>query len=116
MTDRERDLEQAARRLLDEAAHNLDARTLSRLRHGRAEAWRLAHRGARARPQWQILAGGAALAGVVIAVAASLWLALSPRPPALVAVDDVDLLVAQEGPDFYTDLDFYRWVAAHEAG
>lgn len=115
MTDKERDLERAAQNLLDQAAHDLDARTLSRLRHARAEAWRRADHGV-GRGQSRILAGGAALAGVVIAVAAGLWLALSPRPPALAAVEDVDLLIAQEGPDFYTDLDFYRWVAAHEAG
>lgn len=119
MNDDERMLEQGTRRLLDRAARDLNERTLERLRHARAQAWRRAeatHRGQAPRraARW-LPAGGAAVAGLALAIAVVLW-PTRPQPVPALAADDLELLVAGEGPDFYAELEFYQWVAAHDAG
>ncbi|BAU49356.1 hypothetical protein SVA_2808 [Sulfurifustis variabilis] len=118
MSDEERTMEQGAKRLLDGAARNLDAQTLTRLRHARAEAWRRAEEANRdrtpGRAAWWLPVGAVA-AGLALGVAVALWMA-QPRHLPVLAAEDLELLAAGEGPEFYADLEFYQWVALHEAG
>lgn len=112
--DPNRKLETQARRLLDETAQNLDADTLARLRAARARAWRRAEHepGAPApRRRGWLAVGGAALAGLVLALAGTLWLAApGGAPPA--GLEDAELLASKESPEFYAELEFYQWLAS----
>jgi hypothetical protein len=116
-TDEQR-LSAAARRVLDEAAAHLDDVTLERLRAARERAVAAAQAGPRPartrRPGLWWPLGVAVSASMVAAVGAWLWFA----QPAdigrslVTSVDDLELLAQQETPDFYADLEFYRWLAA----
>ena len=101
----------AARRMLQEAAKNLDAANVARLRAARRRA---VEEGMRwpmhARPAWLLPAGGVVTAGVVLAVAMLLWFSAPNPAPVPVNLGDLDLLTAHESPDFFADLDFYDWL------
>lgn len=108
-------LETQARRLLDDAAQNLDADTVTRLRTARARAWQLAGETprpavARPRPRWWLPVGGLAIAGIVLAVAGTLWFA-APGGAPVAGLEDVELLASKESPEFYADIEFYNWIA-----
>ncbi len=117
MTDETgRKLETQARRLLDDAAQHLDADTVARLRAARARAWQLAEQAPRApaaRPprRWWLPVGGLAVAGIVLAVAGTLWLA-APGGAPVTGLEDVELLASKESPEFYADIEFYNWLAS----
>lgn len=110
------------RRTLDDAVGNLDADTLTRLGEARRRA--LAAAGApRAqgllhslterlrRPPVLWSAGAAAFASATVAVVAAwLWFATPVAP--LNGLDDLDVLAAQEHPDFFKELEFYVWLAS----
>ena len=101
----------AAKRVLDQAEKNLDAGTVARLRAARRQALEEGlRRPARARPAWLLPVGGFATAAVVLAVAGLLWFSMPGPKPLQPSVDDLDLLSAQENPDFFADLDFYVWL------
>jgi hypothetical protein len=110
----DRKLEAQARRLLDDAAQNLDADTVARLRAARARAWQLAEQtprtAARPRSRWWLPVGGLAVAGIVLAVAGTLWLA-APGGAPVAGLEDVELLASKESPEFYAELEFYNWLA-----
>ncbi len=114
--DTDRKLETQARRLLDDAAQNLDADTVARLRAARARAWQLAEQTpphadvARPRRRWWLPVGGLAVAGIVLAVAGTLWLA-APGGAPVTGLEDVELLAAKESPEFYSEIEFYNWLA-----
>ncbi len=116
MTDEtDRKLETQARRLLDDAAQNLDADTVARLRAVRARAWQLAEQEVRSpapkpRRRWWLPVGGLAVAGIVLAVAGTLWFA-APGGEPVTGFEDVELLASKESPEFYTELEFYNWLA-----
>lgn len=105
----EKDLLQAARRLLRESEHELDELTSARLRAARLRALD-AKRGGFA---WR-LSGGFVAAGLALSLAGVLWLRAPvdvAAPPANEStVADIDLL-ATENPEFYSDLEFFRWLA-----
>lgn len=113
--DKDRKLETQARRLLDDTAQNLDADTVARLRAARARAWQLAEQAPRpdaVRPRrrgW-LPVGGLAVAGVVLAIAGTLWFA-APGGAPIAGFEDVELLASKESPEFYTELEFYNWLA-----
>ena len=50
-----------------------------------------------------------ALAAPVQAADALDWGSLSPQPG---GIDDIELLAAQDNPEFYRELDFYQWLAS----
>jgi hypothetical protein len=116
----EKRLTEAVRRVLDEAAGNLDDTTLKQLGAARERALAAARTGARApRPRragllWPL--GVAVSASLVAAVGAWLWFATPAAPgKALVAgLDDLELLATQDAPDFYADLEFYAWLASRQ--
>ena len=89
---------------LDESTQSLDAATLSRLNQARHAALAARSRGRRA--WWLPAAGLAASCALVLAVVA--W-----YPPAHPAVADADI-AADDGIDFYQDLEFYAWLDAQE--
>lgn len=107
----EKDLLQAAGRLLRQSEHELDELTSARLRAARLGALEAK---ARERLSWP-LSGGAVAAGLALALAGVLWLRAPselPVPPGTdTTVADLDLL-AIESPEFYTELEFYRWLAS----
>jgi hypothetical protein len=101
----------AAKRALDEAEQNLDRGTLARLRAARREAIEQGLRRApRLRPGWLLPVGGFATAAIVFAVAGLLWFS-APNPVLVQAnLSDIELLTANENPEFFADLDFYDWL------
>jgi hypothetical protein len=118
----ERRFTEALRRALDDAADRLDADTRARLAFARRRALAAA-RAPRAqglfhawakrlrRPPMLWSAGAAAFAGATVAVVAVwLWFATPVAP--LNGFDDLDVLAAQEHPDFYGELEFYAWLAS----
>ncbi len=116
MTDEmNRKLEMQARRLLDDAAQKLDAGIVARLRAARAQAWQLAEQAPRTpvtrpRPRWWLPVGGFAVAGIVLAIAGTLWFA-APGGAPVAGFEDVELLASKESPEFYAELEFYNWLA-----
>lgn len=105
----ERDLLKAARRLLRESEHELDELTRAKLRAARLRALDAKPRSA----VWRMGAGLVA-AGLVVSLAGALWLRapldVAAPPASESTVADIDLLVT-ENPEFYSDLEFYRWLA-----
>lgn len=102
----ERDLIKGATELLRKHEATLDELTIARLRAARLRA--LDARSAR----WRTLAATTAV-GLALALAGIVWFrapAELPVPPSPEIVADLDLLTS-ESPDFYEDLEFYRWLA-----
>jgi hypothetical protein len=109
------EFETRTREVLEESAGRLDGRTRSRLTQARHAALeQLAHP---ARNWWRsYVPAGAAAAVAVLAVV--IWSGPAENLP-LVAqagspVDDIELLVDAEAPDFLDggeDLEFYEWAA-----
>lgn len=106
---------QDAKRTLDTAEKNLDAGTVARLRAARREALEEGlHNPARARPGWLLPVGGFATAGIALAVAGLLWFSAPNGNPMQASMSDMELLTAQENPDFFTELEFYEWLEGGE--
>ena len=106
----EKDLLQSADRLLRQSERELDELTAAKLRAARLRALET-------RPRhgllWR-LTGGFAAAGLALGLAAVMWFqapsdTAAPRASEA-AVADLDLLTT-ESPDFYSELEFYRWLA-----
>ena len=117
MTDRkEKHFFDEARWILKVAEENLDAATLSRLRAARARALDAVTPRDYARtrrPAWLLPVGSFAAAGVVLAVASMLWFTVpAGNSGSLADIENLDLLTAVDNPEFYADLDFYRWLAS----
>jgi hypothetical protein len=101
--------QQRARDLLEQGARQLDAATVHRLANLRAAALR---GDARISPQrhWRLPVAGAAVAlALVMAVALNVWHD-ADAPAQQLALDDLDLLLAQEEAELYLDADFYAWL------
>jgi hypothetical protein len=101
--------------LLDESAENLDPRIRHRLQQARIQA--LEARGKRrfsffTFPRWITIGG---LATVATAVLAFFFLFNAPRAdfPTKQA-EDFEILTSKEHIDFYSDLEFFRWLATKE--
>lgn len=106
---------QDAKRVLAEAENNLDAGIVARLRAARQQAieqgpWK----SLRARPRWLLPLGGFATAGIALAVAGLLWFSAPNGSPLQANMGDIELLTAQENPDFFSELEFYEWLEGSE--
>ena len=114
MTTEEKFL-QEAKRVLDTAENNLDAGTVARLRTARraaiAEGQLIS---ANTRPGWLLPVGGFATAGIALAVAGLLWFSAPNGNLMQAGMSDMELLTAQENPDFFTELEFYEWLDGGE--
>ena len=108
-----------ARNVLDRRARDLDDRVVARLRAARMRATDMAERahgenhtwaggGLGGSVTWARSVTGVAAASLVVAVAVSFW-SLNPAVPRN-NLDDLEILAASEGPEFYQDLDFYFWL------
>jgi hypothetical protein len=104
----EESLRSAATRLRRESEQRLDEFTIARLRAMRLNAVAAAP----ARRRFWGIAGAVAAAGMTLAIAGLLWLKSPSEPPTATpseaSLADIDLLT--ENPDFYGNLDFYRWL------
>jgi hypothetical protein len=101
-----------ARARLDESAQSFDAATLSRLTQARHAA--LATRSRDLRAWWLPAAGLATSCALVFALVS--WYPSAQRAapaPAHAAVSDADI-AADDGIEFYQDLEFYAWLDAQE--
>jgi hypothetical protein len=103
------DFEKRTREVLQESTARLDGRTLSRLTQARHAA--LDQPPPPLRRRWSLVVpAGAAAAAVVLAVV--MWSGaqqgVEPGP-----VDDMEMLVDSDAPDFAEgeDLEFYEWAA-----
>lgn len=98
---------------LDESCEHLDAGTLSRLLQARKSALSES-----ARPslwqQFKIPAAALATATTALVVALLYLAPLNDMPHLYSSVDDIEMLMSEESPDFYEDLDFYSWLAEEQ--
>ena len=109
--DQEKELVGKVRQALDESTQNLDARILSRLNQARQKALAQPKRSWFERLQSNRfqLAGGAAAAIVLIFV-----LFHFTKPSELQTysgIEDVEILATGDSPEFFSELDFYTWLA-----
>ncbi|MEK6550777.1 MAG: hypothetical protein AABZ50_03970 [Pseudomonadota bacterium] len=89
-----------------------DELTRARLKAARLRALDHYRPGRGWRPLWAWSAGLSAAAMVMTGVVAGwLWFA-SPSAPQPHSIDDLELLAAQDNPEFYRELDFYQWLAS----
>jgi len=104
-----RELEARTRRLLLESAEDLNAETRSRLTRARFAAVEAAS-GAATSERWRTWVPVGSVAGAA-ALALLLWSQRPEAPPKMTdvqpAVDDLDILVADESFDLLEDLEFY---------
>lgn len=98
---------------LDESCEHLDAGTKSRLRQARESALTQA-----AKPSfWQTFKmPAAALATATTALLVAFFYLGTPNdiPHLYSSFDDIEMLMSDESPDFYEDLDFYSWLAEEQ--
>lgn len=105
-----------ARTLLERGAEQLDAATVHRLAAARRAALRGETR-ARVRPAWLAPVSGLAVAASAVVVVVVLKFGgVPPAPIETAGVEDIEILAAHDGPEFYQDVDFYAWLDATERG
>ena len=106
---------QNAKHVLDAAEKNLDAGTVARLRAARRTAIENGrHKSSWTRPGWLLPVGGFATAGIALTVAGLLWFSAPNGNLMQAGVGDIELLAADEHPDFFTELEFYEWLEGNE--
>jgi hypothetical protein len=105
----------AACRMLDESADDLDAATVSRLNRARHAA--LAASRTRRAPVWAWPALCAAVASAALAVL--VWpvaqAPLETTPPGVIVAGDLELLAADAELALYEDLEFYAWLDTQQS-
>lgn len=116
MSEQEREqvfLEQV-KKSLDEECEALDAKTLAQLARARRQA--IGSSGAKAMPLWRWLRFPAAaiLTASLLFFVATFYVNKPDSPPAFTRLDDIEILIAADPPEFYADLDFYLWLAEEE--
>jgi negative regulator of sigma E activity len=98
------------RRTLDDSVENLDAQTLSRLTQARHNALEQVKR----KPYLHTHRFWLTTAGLVTTAAAVLLAIFLTRAPSVPqyysAIEDVEILAANESPEFFSQLEFYAWL------
>lgn len=110
--DREQELALRARTALDESIDALDGETVARLASARRRALGFERR--RSRPAL-VAAGGLLAATLALAIGVSWWTRSSAELAAVEspeALEDLELLAANEELDLYENLEFYEWLEA----
>jgi hypothetical protein len=97
-------LEDKSRELLLQSADRLDGRTRSRLTQARHAALAVAQQRRMALP-WLLPAGATAAAAIV-----AVLVARGPEPEQQTAVDELDIVTAEDSLEFYRDVEFYAWL------
>lgn len=99
------------RQTLDDSAANLDTRIRSRLNQARHHA--LEKRRHRWLDRWQPnrlqLAGGMMAAFLIFG--AIFYFQGRSEPKYYSGIEDVEILATSDNPEFFTELDFYTWLA-----
>jgi hypothetical protein len=107
----ENNLIEAAHRLRRESERALDELTIARLRAARLNAIATVPRRFRG---WGVFSG-VATAGLALAVAGLIWFQTPSEKPlgpdSGPTLADLDLLTT-ETPEFYSNLEFYQWLAS----
>jgi hypothetical protein len=99
---------------LDESAQSLDAATLSRLNRARQAA--LAQRRSRVLRGWWLPAAGLAASCALVLAVVAWYPSMHPAgsvPAGHPTMSDADI-AADDGIEFYQDLEFYAWLDAQE--
>ena len=109
--DQDKELVGKVRQALDESIQNLDARILSRLNQARQKALVQPMRSwfDRLQSNWLPLAGGIAAAMVLVFVL--FHFTKSPELQTYSGIEDVEILATGDSPEFFSELDFYTWLA-----
>lgn len=98
------------RQTLDDSVESLDANTLSRIRHIRAQAVdKGVVKTAAQQSNWSAIMTGA-LATACVMIFAVMILLKTPAPGQSVPLDDLDLISSSESLELYEDLEFYEWL------
>jgi hypothetical protein len=102
---------EGVRRTLDESVDNLDAQILSRLTQARHDALEQV----KSKPylhKYPFWLTTAALVATAAAVLLAIFLSRDPSIPQYYsAIEDVEILAASENPEFFSELEFYAWLA-----
>ncbi len=100
--------------VLDERVDNLDAATASNLRKARNRALeQIDRKPLSSWKKWSLPLAGMAAASIVIMLA----ILIHKQPVEIatsIGIEDVEILVSNESPDFYADLDFYIWLTEED--
>lgn len=102
---------------LEQEAHNLDAETQSRLTQARARALETPNVPFWRQPQWQV---GFAVACLMALIAPQVLSPSNPQQPTNnlaptpMAMKDMPIIVAEEGLDFYQNMEFILWLEAQQ--
>ena len=112
--DREQIFLEQVKKSLDEDCDGLDAKTLAQLARVRHQA--VDSVAVKTMPSWRWLRVPAAafLMASLLFFVSTLYFNKSERSPAFTRLEDIELLIAVEPPEFYADLDFYFWLAEEE--
>jgi hypothetical protein len=109
------DFEQRAQTLLRESAEQLDGATSSRLTQARHAALAAAERRQSKTRYWLLPATGVAAAAVIAVALTNHSVRESEHMAATVAdaaaIDDMEIVTADDSLEFYRDVDFYAWLA-----
>lgn len=92
---------------LDRSCAALDGYTLSRLHRIRSEA--VARR--RSRLQQWLMPFGALVTATALVLAVGLYWRAPAASEDSAALEDIEILAANEALDFYADYEFYQWLA-----
>lgn len=109
----EQDFLATARKTLDAGSDSLDPAICSRLARARLTAM---EKGLPRQRRWLWLTAPLAAGLAVVFVVAALFFKTGTglRHPNGESVADLEIITSMEAPDFYTDLDFYQWLAEGE--
>ncbi|MBU0482768.1 MAG: hypothetical protein KKG47_16870 [Proteobacteria bacterium] len=116
--DRERDFIDDVQRTLQEKGEKLDPEILLKLSamRGRVVESRSSYRFP---GMWRVLRVPATvlmILGILYVFTLVFYQAPAGIYSSLTSLEDMEILVAEEGPDFFAELDFYTWLAAEKEG
>lgn len=116
--DLERELAfvEEVKKTLREKGEKLDPEIMVRLATMRSGV--IEDRGSRFAGFWRLIrlpAMATMTGGLVVMLALVFFQGPTTLQHSFAGLDDLEILVTEEGADFYAELDFYDWLAAHDA-
>ena len=116
MSDKEREqifLEQT-KKTLNDSLDALDSRTLSRLASARKDALHSTGSKIVSPWRWMRVPAAAFLMAALFFLISTFYVSTPNGIPAFNRPEDIEILTAAEPPEFYSNLDFYFWLAEVE--